>query len=235
MKAIPNEFLELYYPLRIEVFDTVADSGGPGLYRGGNAQRIFWHFLEDGEISIHDDRWLSKPWGVLRGEPGARSTKVLVKYSEDLENPRRESLGSKQDRIKVSTGDVLEWITWGGGGWGDPLKRDPEVVALEVRRRLVTAQGARRYGVVLDEDCKVDVQGTASLRGVMKSLLSRECAKEEVFNRGGSWEGLRANWLKETGLPAPVPPWEVNLRGPMTQLQWFKEWKAKHNSEAEQQ
>jgi len=96
MKAIPNEFLELYYPLRIEVFNTVADSGGPGLYRGGNAQRIFWRFLEEGEISIHDDRWLSKPWGVLGGEPGARSTKVLVRYSEDADDPPREALGSKQ-------------------------------------------------------------------------------------------------------------------------------------------
>lgn len=75
MKAIPNEFLECYYPLRIEVYNTVADSGGSGLYRGGNAQRMFWRFLEGGEISIHDDRWLSKPWGVFDEEPGARSNK----------------------------------------------------------------------------------------------------------------------------------------------------------------
>lgn len=235
MKAIPNEFLELYYPLRIEVFNTVADSGGPGLYRGGNAQRIYWRFLEEGEISIHDDRWLSKPWGVLRGEPGARSTKVLVKYSKDLENPPREALGSKQDRIKVSSGDVLEWVTWGGGGWGDPLARDPGVVALEVRRRLVTAQGAKRYGVVLREDCSVDTEATVSLRDKMRNAPSREREQEAVFNRGGSWEELRANCLEETGLPAPTPPWEVSLRGPMTQLPWFREWREKHHREAGRQ
>lgn len=234
MKAIPNEFLELYYPLRIEVFDTVADSGVPGLYRGGNAQRIFWRFLEEGIISIHDDRWLSKPWGVLGGEPGARSTKVLVKYSKDPENPPREALGSKQDRITVSNGDVLEWITWGGGGWGDPLKRDPEVVGLEVRRRLVTAEGAQRYGVVLHEDCSVDQEGTGTLREKMRTMASREKSNDKVFNRGGSWEELRANCMKETGLPAPIAPWEVNLRGPMTQLPWFKEWKAKHDRKLEQ-
>ena len=234
MKAIPNEFLELYYPLRIEVFNTVADSGGPGLYRGGNAQRIYWRFLEEGEISIHDDRWLSKPWGVLGGEPGARSTKVLVKYSQDPANPPREALGSKQDRIKVSTEDVLEWITWGGGGWGDPLKRDPEIVALEVRRRLVTTEGARRYGVVLREDCTVDIEGTASLRDELRSATSRGMEAEKVFNREGSWEELRANCLKETGLPAPTPPWEVTLRSPMTQLPWFRDWKEKHSHEAEE-
>ncbi|KAI4289321.1 MAG: hypothetical protein L6R35_001421, partial [Caloplaca aegaea] len=105
MKAIPNEFLELYYPLLIERFDTVPDSGGPGIHRGGNAQRIHWRFLEPGTISIHDDRWLSKPWGVLGGEPGARSRKTLVRVADG----GRVVLGSKQDRIAVEKGDVLEW------------------------------------------------------------------------------------------------------------------------------
>lgn len=47
----------------------------------------------------------------------------------------------------MSKGDVLEWITRGGGGTGDSLDRDPELVALEVARRLVTHQGASKYGV----------------------------------------------------------------------------------------
>jgi N-methylhydantoinase B/oxoprolinase/acetone carboxylase alpha subunit len=109
MKSVPNEFLELYYPLRIEQYNTVTDSGGPGLYRGGNAQRIFYRFLEEGEISLHDDRWLSKPWGVIGGEPGARSSKILVHA-----DGRREVLPSKKDHIRVSNGDLLEWLTWGG-------------------------------------------------------------------------------------------------------------------------
>lgn len=130
MKSVPNEFLELYYPLRIEEYNTVTDSGGPGLYRGGNAQRIFYRFLEEGEISIHDDRWLSKPWGVLGGEPGGRSSKILVHDGDG--SGRREivsdvlvpvyisalilslQLQSKQDHIKVQKGDLLEWLTWGG-------------------------------------------------------------------------------------------------------------------------
>ena len=228
MKAIPNEFLEQYYPLRIEEYNTVADSGGPGLYRGGNAQRIFWRFLEEGTISIHDDRWLSKPWGVLGGEPGARSTKTLVRYSQHQDDPPREALGSKQDHIKVSNGDVLEWITWGGGGWGEPLERDPEAVALEVRRKLVTAEGARRYGVVLRSDSSVDEDGTRELRDKIKASESHQ-AKPEIFNRGGTWEELKANCLKETGLPPPKAPWEVPLRGPMTQLPHFKKWKSDHD------
>jgi len=61
---VPNEFLESYFPLRIDVYETLADSGGPGLHRGGNALRVGYRFLEPGEISIHDDRWLTYPWGA---------------------------------------------------------------------------------------------------------------------------------------------------------------------------
>lgn len=227
MKAIPNEFLELYYPLRIEAFDTVADSGGPGLYRGGNGQRIFWRFLEEGTISIHDDRWLSKPWGVLRGEPGARSTKTLLRYSKDRENPPREVLGSKQDHVRVSNGDLLEWVTWGGGGWGDPIKRDPGVVALEVRRQLITVEGAKRYGVILHSDLSLDEDGTKQLRAKLEAARGPE-TEPGVFNRGGTWEELKANSLHETGLSAPKAPWQVPLRGPMTLLPYFKDWKLGH-------
>ncbi|KAL8917589.1 MAG: hypothetical protein Q9208_007872 [Pyrenodesmia sp. 3 TL-2023] len=229
MKAIPNEFLEMYYPLRIERFDTVADSGGAGRHRGGNAQRIFWRFLEQGTISIHDDRWLSKPWGVLSGEPGARSWKTLVRYSVSEDNPPRVALGSKQDHITVSKGDVLEWVTWGGGGWGDPLERDPDVVALEVRRRLVTVEGAKRYGVMLHPDSStVDLDGTKQLRETMKAARGGETESGMIFNRGGSWEELKARSLEETGLPPPKAPWEVVLRGPMTKGKHFREWKQRH-------
>ena len=229
MKSIPNEFLELYYPLRIEVYDTIADSGGAGFYRGGNGQRILWRFLEDGEISLHDDRWLSKPWGVLKGEPGARSSKAIVRYSHDAANPPREMLGSKQDHIKVRNGDVLEWRTWGGGGWGDPLERDPAAVALEVQRKLVTVEGAKRYGVVLHYDMSVDEGNTKVLREQMKIGQKERTGGDQIFNRGGTWEELKAECLKETGLAAPRAPWEVSLHGPMTQLPYFKNWKNEHS------
>ncbi|KAJ6494693.1 5-oxoprolinase [Mycena vitilis] len=224
MKSVPNEFLELYYPLRIEEYNTVTDSGGPGFYRGGNAQRIFYHFLEEGEVSIHDDRWLSKPWGVLGGEPGGRSSKILVHLGDG--SGRREILQSKQDHIRVQKGDILEWLTWGGGGYGDPLKRDAKFVALEVHRGLVSFEGAKRYGVVVNSDCSVDETATDALRAKIAS--TRPVGKPEIFNRGGTLEELRANALLETGLPAPKLPWEVPLRGPMTGLPHIRAWMKKH-------
>ena len=87
---------------------------------------------------------------------------------------------------------------------------------------------------MLHEDGSVDSKGTESLRNEMRDQSSRE-KEREIFDRGGSWEELRANCLEETGLAAPIPPWEINLRGPMTQLPWFQEWKEKHAHHAERQ
>ncbi|NKB16571.1 MAG: hydantoinase B/oxoprolinase family protein, partial [Sphingomonadales bacterium] len=67
---VPNEFLESYFPLRIEAYETLPDTGGAGQHRGGNALRVGYRFLEPGQISIHDDRWLTYPWGVNGGAAG---------------------------------------------------------------------------------------------------------------------------------------------------------------------
>lgn len=227
MKSVPNEYLELYHPVRIEEYNTVTDSGGAGLYRGGNAQRISYRFLEEGTFSIHDDRWLSKPWGVLGGEPGARSKKILYRYSIDQKNPPIEYIGSKQDHTHVKPGDLLEFITWGGGGWGNALERDPSIVALEVRRGLVSFEGAKRYGVVVTPEFTVDTSATEKLRAEMKAN-KKEPVKGEVFNRGGTAEELAERALEETGLPAPKHPGSVPMRGPHIREPYVRDWIEKH-------
>lgn len=63
---------------------------------------IDYTFLESGNISIHDDRWFSKPWGVHGGGVGSRSTKTLVQYSIHSTHPPRKVLGSKEDFIQVT-------------------------------------------------------------------------------------------------------------------------------------
>jgi N-methylhydantoinase B len=194
---VPNEFLESYFPLRIDVYETIPDSGGPGLHRGGNALRVGYRFLEDGEISIHDDRWLTYPWGVNGGLPGQRSQKILARTdgSEEL-------LPSKCDRIEVKEGDLLYFDTWGGGGWGDPLERPAEQVAADVDAGLVTLEGAKRYGVVLKSDLSVDEKKTKSLRGRM----ARKRGKTQLFDKGGTIEELKKRCKRETGLNPPRQP-----------------------------
>ena len=194
---VPNEFLESYFPLRIDCYETIADSGGPGLHRGGNALRMGYRFLEPGEISIHDDRWLTYPWGVNGGLPGARSRKIL-----ERSDGTREILPSKCDRIVVQPGDLLYFDTWGGGGWGDPLRRDPALVARDVDRGLVTSEGARRYGVVLKDGSGVDGEATDRLR----SELAKARGELPLFDSGGEVAELKDRCLADTGLAPPEQP-----------------------------
>jgi len=194
---VPNEFLERYFPLVIERYETVADSGGAGLHRGGNGIIMSYRFLEAGEIAIHDDRWFVPPWGVNGGAPGARATKIIEKP-----DGRRIIVGNKVEDLKVERDDILHFVTWGGGGWGDPLERDPALVAKEVVQGLVTVQGTRAYGVVLAADGSVDTAATSALRDEMRTARGAV----SVFDFGPSIEDLRAHCEAETGLPAPVAP-----------------------------
>jgi N-methylhydantoinase B len=191
---VPNEFLERYFPLVIERYETVADSGGAGRHRGGNGILMSYRFLEPGKIAIHDDRWFVPPWGVNGGLPGARARKILEKP-----DGTQRIVGNKIEDLEVEADDVLHFVTWGGGGWGDPLDRDPALVAREIGQGLVTAEGARAYGVVIDGDGGVDTKATETLR----DRLRAERGAVEVFDFGPDIETLRARCEAETGLPAP--------------------------------
>ena len=193
---VPNEFIEAYFPLRVETYETIPDSGGPGLHRGGNGLSVGYRFLCDGAIAIHDDRWLTYPWGVNGGLPGKRSTKRLIK-----EDGSTEILPAKCEGIAVKAGDVLFFDTWGGGGWGDPFDRDPSAVADDVARGLVSVEGARRYGVVIENGTVNDTE-TQSLR----TTLKEERGEVSLFDRGGTIEEIKAKAKVETGLSAPVSP-----------------------------
>jgi N-methylhydantoinase B len=192
----PNEFIEAYFPLRINHYETIADSGGAGLHRGGNGLCVAYEFLNDGHIAIHDDRWLTYPWGVNGGQPGLRSTKRMVRADGS-----EEYLPAKCDDIPVKKGDVLYFNTWGGGGWGDPLKRDPQAVLTDVRRELVTISGARDYGVVIVDE-SVDMLATTQLR----SQMADERPELQLFERGGTIEEIKARCLEETHLAPPQAP-----------------------------
>jgi N-methylhydantoinase B len=194
---VPNEYIEAYFPLRIETYETIPDSGGPGQNRGGNGIRMGYRFLEDGQISIHDDRWLTYPWGVNGGLPGGRGSNVLVRV-----DGTQEQLPSKCDRIEVKEGDILYYNTWGGGGAGDPYDREPERVGKDVERGLVTAEGARRYGVVCDAAGVVDADATERLRSELRA------ARQEVplFDFGGTVDEIKRRCREETGLEPPAAP-----------------------------
>lgn len=195
---VPNEYIEAYFPLRIEIYESIPNSGGPGYHRGGNGICVGYRFLEPGRISIHDDRWLTYPWGANGGKPGARGTKVLVKADGS-----KELLPSKCDRVEVEEGDLLLYNTWGGGGVGDPLTREPERVLADVASGLVSLEMAREgYGVVI-VDGEVDEAATKDAREVMAAKPNTVAG---LFDFGGELEDIRSRCLAETGLEPPVAP-----------------------------
>jgi N-methylhydantoinase B len=194
---VPNEFLERYFPLIIERYETEPDSGGAGLHRGGNGIHMTYRFLAAGTISIHDDRWFVPPWGVNGGEPGKRARKVLEKA-----DGTSQIIGNKVEEVHVDEGDQLHFITWGGGGWGDPLARDPALVGKEIVQGLVTSRGAKDYGVSANDEGVIDLVATEALRAKMRS----ERGELPLFNYGPGIDKLRAECEAETGLAAPVQP-----------------------------
>jgi len=105
------------------------------------------------------DRYHFRPWGRLGGGPGARGYTVL-----NPGTPKERDIG-KIDVLQLGYGDVIRIGTPGGGGYGDPLERDPQDIANDVRRGLVSAaSAAREYGVVLRADASVDNAATQARR-----------------------------------------------------------------------
>jgi len=163
---IPTEYLETYFPIVIERYASICDSGGAGKHRGGNGVEKIYRILEPGEVSIHDDRHQSHPWGILGGKPGACSAKWLIQGDSG-----RKPLPSKVDHVEVYPGDKIIFQTAGAGGWGDPLERDNEAVRKDVVRRLVSIEVAREaYGVVLDPaTLQTETKETEALRQRIRS------------------------------------------------------------------
>jgi len=194
---VPNEFIEAYFPLRVETYATIPDSGGAGLHRGGNGLSVGYRFLNDGQIAIHDDRWLTYPWGVNGGAPGQRSTKILQRADGS-----EETLPAKCEGIEVKKGDILYFNTWGGGGWGDPLQRDPQLIVDDINRDLATVAGAEAYGVVLNDDLSVNEAATTQLR----SEMAAKRGDVSLFDFGGDIADIKERSMQETKLPAPQTP-----------------------------
>jgi N-methylhydantoinase B len=162
---IPSEYLETYYPMLIDGYTTIPDTGGAGKHRGGNGVEKIFLLLEEGDISIHDDRHLTQPWGILGGRPGACSEKWLLR-----KDGTRQPLASKIDNVRVHAGDRVIFRTAGGGGWGDPLDREPIRTRNDVARKLMSETKAREeYGVVLTGPrFDLDRRATDELRDSMR-------------------------------------------------------------------
>jgi 5-oxoprolinase (ATP-hydrolysing) len=160
MANIPVEVAEVDWPIQIERYGLVTDSGGAGRYRGGLAVERVWRvLLPDTLLQVRSDRQVHRPYGLHGGLPGERSSNLIIRQDGSLER-----LPPMFGAV-LQAGDVFHHRMPGGGGWGDPRSRDPEAVARDVRDEKVSRAGAREhYGVHLHDDGSVDAAATLQAR-----------------------------------------------------------------------
>jgi N-methylhydantoinase B len=160
----PIELIESSFPLRFEQYGLLPDSGGAGRQRGALAQVRQVRFLGDqGVLQIRSDKRRFPPYGLVGGHPGTPSANILNPGPEERMLP-------VMGMTSIRHGDVLRHVMAGGGGWGDPLERDPEHVCRDVRCEKLSATYAYdEYGVVLEPATgAVDTEATLSRRAALR-------------------------------------------------------------------
>jgi N-methylhydantoinase B len=147
-RVTPIEIVESEFPVRVERFELVQDSGGAGQWRGGLGYRREYRLLGDEAVwSVRADRHVYSPWGVLGGADG-----LPGRHEVQLGMPDERQVPSRYGGHRLRRGDTVVVQTNGGGGYGDPRRRDPERVREDVRNGYVTASAARQvYGVPCDD------------------------------------------------------------------------------------
>ena len=150
------EVIEQRYPIIVERYQLNTEDGvGHGEFRGGFGIVKDYRLLADAEFTTAVNRSKFPPWGVNGGLPGTYNYMLIIK-SDGSETRVRKVSG---ERLKA--GDLVSIRTAGGGGWGDPRKRDPEKVREDVMEGYITVDDAKRiYRVVLRENLEIDWEAT---------------------------------------------------------------------------
>jgi N-methylhydantoinase B len=179
-RNLPSEFTEARFPFLVERLGLAVDSGGAGQYRGGLGYDKQLRMLADAHFMSIADRSILACWGVNGGRAGSSFSVVI-----DPGGPNERAVEALADAEFVRAGELIRIRTTGGGGWGDPLERDPAAVLRDVRWGKVSAPAARTdYGVVLTgagEQLAVDAGATDAVRAEQRAARRGD---EPFFDRG---------------------------------------------------
>jgi len=170
----PVEQIESDVPILWEKRELVCDSGGAGKFRGGHGQEFVLRIPSgkigpmDGEpvfVTMRGGRFERPSKGILGGKD-SNLAKIFI-------NDRPVKL--TRPRFRLNPGDVLRYIVPGGGGYHDPLERDPHLVEEDVRDALVSIERAKKeYGVAIErESLRVNKEATKELRLSIKKACKR--------------------------------------------------------------
>jgi N-methylhydantoinase B len=190
-RNLPTEFTEARFPFVVESLSLAVDSGGPGKHRGGLGYEKRIRMLKDAHFMSIADRSILACWGLAGGRAG-RPFEVVV----DPGGPRERVVDALADAEPVRAGEVIRVRTTGGGGWGDPLERDPSLVVRDVVWRKVSPEAAATdYGVVLTgsvdgDDAGYDVGYDERATSALRRELVAARGEEPFFDRGPGYGRL---------------------------------------------
>jgi N-methylhydantoinase B len=159
------ELTEAETPVQVACWEFIPDRAGPGKFRGGAPVRRELRVTEDqATVQVRSDRRTVLPYGLYGGQPGEPSMSWHV-TAGGVATP----IASKFTMV-FARGESLVHETAGGGGWGDPLDRDPAKVLRDVRNELVSPGAAEAdYGVVMDTSAwTVDMRATQRRRDALR-------------------------------------------------------------------
>jgi N-methylhydantoinase B len=133
------EVLEQRYPIEIVEYALANGSGGAGEYRGGLGVRLRIAVKRECQVSFLADRAFTPAEGLAGGKPGGR-LEILI-YGSDGEVKDKPPMGSKGENLRLEPGDIVEIITPGGGGYGDPQRRDTGRIQHDILNEYVSDEG----------------------------------------------------------------------------------------------
>jgi N-methylhydantoinase B len=163
----PVEVHERFFPVTYTELTMSQDSAGDGRWRGCPGIRHSYRLeYGDGVVGVFGDRGAHAPWGVAGGQNAAPQT---VYVNRGL--PGERVLGMFVSDVPVTTGDIVEVWSAGGGGYGDPHEREPERVLADVQSGILSPERAKEvYGVIIRcvdeklERYEIDEAGTVAER-----------------------------------------------------------------------
>jgi N-methylhydantoinase B len=174
----PVEMIEAQFPVRITRYALVQDSGAPGKFRGAPAfVREYELLADEAGLIMRSDRRRHLPYGVNGGYPGTPSYNILNPGPDQRVLPVMPML-----QVPLRKGDIFCHISAGGGGNGDPLERDPALVADDLRLDIVTpAYAAAVYGVVVDAAGVPDLAATEARRQALRAARPADGSPDPTY------------------------------------------------------
>ena len=182
----PAEFVETRFPILIEKLGLKTDSGGPGKFRGGQGYDKHIRALVDAKAILTADRVRLGCYGVNGGRAG-----LPFLSSINADGTTTVLDGLVNDDV-VGKGHVFRIVTTGGGGWGDPLERDPSMVVQDLLEgRVSESRAGEDYGVVVTWNAYGEpVLDAAATDTKRQGLRARREADPPLIDRGPGFERM---------------------------------------------